>query len=37
MESIFQFVLNHYKIIELIVFWYPVTMGMLIWLKSLKD
>lgn len=29
MESIFQFVLNHYKIIELIVFWYPVTMGML--------
>lgn len=29
MESIFQFVLNHFKLIELIVFWYPVTMGML--------
>ena len=29
MESIFQFVLNHFRIIELIVFWYPVIMGML--------
>lgn len=29
MENIFQFVLDHFKIIELIVFWYPVTMGLL--------
>ncbi len=29
MESIFQFVLNHFRIIELIVFWYPIGMSML--------
>ena len=29
MESIFQFVLSHFRIIELIVFWYPVIMSML--------
>ncbi|MGN0495837.1 MAG: poly-beta-1,6-N-acetyl-D-glucosamine synthase [Lachnospiraceae bacterium] len=29
MEYIFQFVLNHFHILELIVFWYPVIMGML--------
>lgn len=29
MESIFHFVLNHFRIIELIVFWYPVIMSML--------
>lgn len=29
MDSIFQFVLNHFHIIELIVFWYPVTMSLL--------
>lgn len=29
MEAVFTFVLEHIKIIELIVFWYPVTMGML--------
>lgn len=29
MESIFQFVLNHFRIIELIVFWYPIIMGLL--------
>lgn len=29
METIFSFVLNHFKIIELFVFWYPVSMGML--------
>lgn len=29
MDAIFDFVLNHFKIIELIVFWYPVIMSML--------
>lgn len=29
MDTVFDFVLNHFKLIELIVFWYPVTMGML--------
>lgn len=29
MELVFQFVLNHFYIIELIVFWYPITMGLL--------
>ena len=29
METVFLFVIQHMKIIELIVFWYPVIMGML--------
>lgn len=29
MEFVFQFVLSHMKLIEIIVFWYPVIMGML--------
>ncbi|MDD6327370.1 MAG: poly-beta-1,6-N-acetyl-D-glucosamine synthase [Lachnospiraceae bacterium] len=29
MDIIFDFVLNHFKVIELIVFWYPITMGLL--------
>lgn len=29
MDYIFDFVLNHMRIIELIVFWYPIVMGML--------
>lgn len=29
MDYIFNFVLNNFRIIELIVFWYPITMGLL--------
>lgn len=29
MEYVFQFVLDHFHILELIVFWYPVIMGLL--------
>lgn len=29
MDAVFEFVLNHMRIIELIVFWYPIIMGML--------